>query len=70
MAENLFEVSLDGELVLLHKDRSTELHRAVNQLLFFPPGSHKDIKTKIDFFRTMVREPDEDNWSNLKRLLQ
>ena len=69
-ADHLFEVRLDGERVLLDKDRSNASHHAVGQLLFAITGARKYIKTTINFLATRVREPDEDDWGKLKCFLR
>ena len=69
-AEHLFRVSPDGERVLLDKARSTAFHRALDQLLFITPRDRIDIQTTIVFLTTRVRELVEDDWGNMKRILQ
>jgi hypothetical protein len=41
----------------------------VAQLLFASARSRKDIQTAVSFLTTRVKQPDEDDWGKLKRLL-
>ncbi len=40
------------------------------QLLFMSTRARRDIQTAIAFLATRVKNPDEDDWGNLKRVLK
>jgi hypothetical protein len=42
----------------------------VYQLLFAANRVHRDIQTAVSFLTTRVKEPDEDDWGTLKRVLK
>jgi hypothetical protein len=56
--------------VLLDEERTRAFHHAVVQLLFASSRARKDIQLSVSFLTTRVKEPDEDDWSKLKRLLK
>ena len=66
---NLLNVSDDKERELLDETRAKAFHRAVAQLLFTGIRCRKDAQTAISFLTTRVRNPDEDDWKKLRRLL-
>jgi hypothetical protein len=69
-AERLFTVRPDGECVLLEEKRAIAFHHCVAQLLFASARAQKDIQPEVAFLTTRVREPDEDDWLKMKRLLR
>ena len=44
-------------------------HRLVEKLLFLSKRARSDIQPKIAFLATIVRNPNKDNWKNLRRVL-
>ena len=44
-------------------------HHTVAQLLFVSTRARPDISTAISFLTTCVKQPDEDDWGKLKRVL-
>jgi hypothetical protein len=68
--EHLFDVRPDEERVMLDEERARAFHHAVAQLLFASSRARKDIQLAVSFLTTRVKEPDEDDWSKLKRLLK
>ena len=60
----------DPKRVRLDKFRAQAFHHAVAQLLFGSVRCRKDTQTDVAFLTTRVRDPDEDDWKKLKRLLQ
>jgi len=42
----------------------------VAQLLFVTMRCRRDIQTAVAFLTTRVKEPDEDDWAKLKRVLK
>jgi hypothetical protein len=68
--ERLFTIRPDGESVLLEEKRDIAFHQCVAQLLFASARARKDIQPAVAFLTTRVREPDEDDWLKLKRLMR
>jgi hypothetical protein len=69
-AENLFTVRPDDERTTLDEERARALHHSVEQLLFASSRARKDIQIAVSFLTTRVKEPYEDDWGKLKRLLK
>jgi hypothetical protein len=71
-ADCLFRVREDDDpkRVLLDEFRARAFHHAVAQLLFGSVRCRKDTQTAVAFLTTRVRDPDEDDWKKLRRLLQ
>ena len=67
---HLFEVRDKSDRLLLDDKRSHAFHRSVAQLLFACARCRKDIHTTVAFLTTRFREPDEDDWKKLRRLLE
>ena len=45
-------------------------HRATAQLLFLSGRARRDIQVAVAFLTTRVKEPDDDDWGKLKRVLR
>ena len=45
-------------------------HRATAQLLFLSGRARRDIQVAVAFLTTSVRQPDDDDWGKLKRVLR
>jgi hypothetical protein len=45
-------------------------HHSVAQLIFASARARKDIQTTIAFLTTRVRNPNEDEWGKLRRLMR
>jgi hypothetical protein len=69
-AERLLTVRPNGESVLLEEKRAIAFHHCVAHLLFASARARKDIQPAVALLTTRVREPDEDDWLKLKRLLR
>jgi hypothetical protein len=69
-AEILFTVRPEGECEPLEEKRVIAFHHCVAQLLFASARARKYIQSGVAFLTTRVRNPDEDDWSKLKRLLR
>jgi hypothetical protein len=69
-SEHLCDVRPDEERVLLEEERSRAFHHAVAQLLFALSRARKYIQLAVSFLTTRVKQPDEDDWNKLKRLLK
>ena len=68
--DHLFEVLPDKERNIFDKETVTACHHSVAQLIFGTQRVRKDIQTSVNFLTTRLREPDEDDWSKLQRILQ
>ena len=60
----------EDERKVIEEDRARAFHHAVAQLLFVTMRCRRDIQTAVAFLSTRVKEPDEDDWGKLKRLLK
>jgi len=49
---------------------SAFFHHTVAQLLFMATRARRDIQTAVAFLTTRVKNPDEDDWGKLKRVLK
>ena len=67
-ALHLFKVN--PEESKLDEDRARSFHTAVAKLLFVTKRGRGDLMTAISFLSTRVKEPDEDDWKKLVRLLK
>ena len=68
--ENLFQVREEDKRILLEEERAQSFHSTVAQLLFVTLRCRRDIQTAVSFLTTRVKEPDEDDWSKLRRVLK
>ena len=68
-AAKLFNFKDNNERELLDKTWDQALHHTVAQLLFSRIRYRKDVQTAIAFLMPRVRNPDEDDWKKLRRLL-
>jgi hypothetical protein len=66
-ADNLFSVKEDELIKKLDKDRAMQFHRTTAQLLFLSTRARKDIQTAVSYLTTRVKQPDEEDWTKLKR---
>jgi hypothetical protein len=69
-AERLFTVRPNDESVPLEEKRAIAFHHCVAQLLLASARARKDIQPAVAFLTTRVRDPGEDDWLKLKRLLR
>ena len=69
-AENLFDVREDNKDKLLPEDQSQAFHRTTAKLLFMCACAQSDIRTSVSFLCTGCKEPYEDDWGKLKRVLK
>lgn len=68
--ENLFKVRDETDRKLLPEEQAQHFHRTVAQLLFLSCRARRDIQTAVAFLTTRVKEPDEDDWKKLIRVLK
>ena len=64
----LFKVRDDGKK--LNEEQAEAFHHTVYQLLFAANRARRDIQTAVSFLTTCVRDPDEDDWKKLVRVLK
>ena len=67
-SENLFRI--DESSKLLESDRAQSFHTTVAKGLFLCKRARPDIMTAIAFLCTRVREPTEEDWLKLLRLMR
>jgi histone deacetylase 1/2 len=67
-ADHLFQTREDGKK--LPEEQATAFHRTTAQLLFLSGRARRDIQTAVAFLTTRVKNPDEDDWGKLKRVLR
>ncbi len=68
--KNLFQIRDDQDRVLLDKEQAQAFHSTVAQLLFVTMRCRWDIQTAVAFLTTRVKNPDEDDWIKLRRVLK
>ena len=69
VADHLFVVRDEGEVKLLPEEQAQQFHHSIAQLLFFCMRARLDFQTEISFLTKRVKNPDEDDWGKLKRVL-
>ena len=68
--ENLFKVREDSQKKVLPEEQAVAFHHTTAQLLFALTRVRRDIQTPVSFLCSRVKEPDEDDWGKLKRVLK
>ena len=66
-ASHLFDVRDDVNK--LNEDKKQDFHTIVAKALFLCKRARPDIMTAVAFLSTRVRDPDEDDWKKLMRML-
>ena len=66
-SNRLFDVR---EAPKLDKDRAEEFHTTVAKALFVSKRARDDVLPTVTFLCTRVREPDQDDWNKLLRMLR
>ena len=66
-ADHLFQVREDATKLM--ENQALLFHNATAKSLYLCKRSRLDIQTSVAFLTTRVREPDEDDWKKLKRLI-
>ena len=67
-ADNLFRI--DENASKIEKERAEMFHTMIAKGLFVCKRARPDIMPTIAFLSTRVREPDEDDWSKLIRMMR
>ena len=68
--DKLFVVRDDKEAKKLSEEQAVAFHHTVAQLLFMATRARRDIQTAVAFLTTRVKNPDQDDWGKLKRVLK
>jgi hypothetical protein len=68
-ADHLFDIHPTHEALFLPEEQAQSFHHTTAQLLFLLRVC-RDIKPMIAFFTTHVKQPDEDDWGKLKKILK
>ena len=68
--DKLFVVRDKNKARPLKEDPALVFHHTVAQLLFMATWARRDIQTAVAFLTTRVKNPDEDDWGKLKRVLK
>ena len=68
-ADHLFNVRDPSLATPLPEEQARAFHHAAAQLLFLSVRARRDIQPATAFLTTRVRNPDEDDWGKVKRLL-
>eukprot|EP00957_Ditylum_brightwellii_P203594 15335349-Ditylum_brightwellii.AAC.1 len=66
-ADHLFTVNKDCPA--LGKDMGRAFHTSTAKLLFLCKRAWPDIQTAVSFLTTRVKNPDEDNWKKLHKVI-
>ena len=66
-ADHLFHVSETA--VKLEEEEGRDFHRATSRILFLCKRSRTAIQTAVSFLTTRVKEPTEENWKKIVRVL-
>ena len=66
----LFKVRDEDEAKFLPEEQAVLFHHSVAQLLFLACRARRDIQVAVAFLTTRVKKPDEDDWGELRRILQ
>ena len=69
-SDNLFTVRDEDEAMLLPEEQAIQFHRTTAQLLFLSTRARKDIQTAVSFLTTRVKQPDQDDWRKIKKVLE
>jgi hypothetical protein len=69
-ADHLFQIRDEKDAKLLDEERALAFHHMVAQLLFMATRARRDIQTAVAFLTTRGKNPDEDDWGKLKRVLK
>jgi hypothetical protein len=67
-AEHPFKI--DNDAVKLSEEMGKVFHNFVAKCLFLTKRARPDIHTAVAFLTTRVREPDEDDWKKLQRMIR
>jgi hypothetical protein len=66
--DHLFKVREDG--TKLNEEQADVFHHTVYQLLFAANQARRDFQAAVSFLTTRVKDPDEDDWGNLRQVFK
>eukprot|EP00804_Cyclotella_cryptica_P004760 CCRYP_016243-RA/>CCRYP_016243-RA protein AED:0.42 eAED:0.46 QI:0/0/0/1/0/0/2/0/171 len=69
-SDSLFSVEEEDTQKVLCEDKAMQFHRTTAQLLFLCTRARKDIQTAVSFLTTRVKQPTEQDWTKLRKVLQ
>eukprot|EP00804_Cyclotella_cryptica_P010775 CCRYP_008726-RB/>CCRYP_008726-RB protein AED:0.29 eAED:0.29 QI:0/-1/0/1/-1/1/1/0/375 len=69
-SDSLFSVEEEDTQKALCEDKAMQFHRTTAQLLFLCTRARKDIQTAVSFLTTRVKQPTEQDWTKLRKVLQ
>ena len=69
-ADHLFKIRDEKDAKPLEEERALAFHHTVAQLLFMATRARRDMQTAVAFLTTRVKNPDEDDWGKLRRVLK
>jgi hypothetical protein len=69
-ADHLFKIREGDSVKVLPEEQAVHFHHTVAQILFVSKRARPNISTAISFLSTRVKQPDEDDWGKLKRVLK
>ena len=67
---HLFKIREESKRKLLPEEQVRHFHHLVAQMLFLYVRARLDLQTVVSFLTKQVKNPDEDDWGNLKRGLK
>ena len=65
-----FKLEKKNKTKYLSKEQAIAFHHVMAQLLFLTTQSRRDIGVAVSFPTSRVRQPDEDEWGKLERVLE
>jgi hypothetical protein len=68
--DRLFNIQDKKDARPIKEERAVAFHHMTAQLLFMAMRPRQDIQTAMAFLMTRVKNPDEDDWGKLKRVLK
>jgi hypothetical protein len=68
--EHLFKIRDESEAKFLPEEQAVQFHHTVAQLVFLQKRARRDIQTATSFLSSRVKQPDEDDWGKLRRVIQ
>ncbi len=69
VTENLFQVRKQNNDNILPMEKAKQFHSTVAKLLFLAKRGRPDVLLAVSFLTTRVKEPDDDDWKKLLRVL-
>ena len=64
--DNLFKIQDNEDMELLPEEMARQFQKTTAQLLFLCKRARTDVDTLVSFLTTRVKEPDVDDWGELR----